>query len=147
MTRKLKETHLPIPDEMAEAILNLPVSREGKDTITVKDLLREASEALDAANSTVQGSVLARMASELVMRESRKRGTPQLSLTLDGVATLCVTYASEEGSTTIVNGAGKLPSLEDLRSKAADMGVDISDLGRAKIKIIERLEAHAVGIL
>ena len=146
MTRKLKEIQLPIPKEMEEAILNLPVSREGKDTITVKDLLKEASEALDAANSTVQDSVLARMASELVMRESRKRGTPKLSLTLEGVTTLCVTYASEEPP-TIKNGAGKLPSLEDLRVKASDMGVDISDLGRAKIKILERLEAHAVGIL
>lgn len=143
MTRKLKEVQLPIPKEMQEAILDLPVIREGSDVISVRELLKEASTALDDVNNTVQSSVLAKMASQLVMRESRKRGTPKLVVDLEGEASLYVSYATDDHPTHVNGVNEKLPSLTELRQKADSLGVDISDLGRAKKEIIRRLEAHA----
>ena len=63
---------------------------------------------------------------------------PRIVVDMEGVASLRVEYSSAAP----VNGVpkGDLPSLTSLREEAADLGVDISDLGRAKIEIIRRLQ-------
>ena len=140
MTRKLREVEIQIPEGMQEAILDLPVIREGEEPTTVGELVKRAHEALFRANETVQNSVLATMAAELVLKENRKRGTPTIVLDINGNAKLSVAYNTTTPVKTVVNGKGKLPSLSKLREEAKSLGVDISDLGRGKLEIIRRLE-------
>jgi len=140
LTRKLREVEIPIPEGMQEAILDLPVIQEGEEPTTVGDLVQRAHDALFKANETVQNSVLATMAAELVLKEQRKRGTPTIVLDIEGNAKLSVTYSSSAPPKVLTNGKGKLPSLTKLREEAKALGVDISDLGRGKLQIIQRLE-------
>jgi hypothetical protein len=141
LTRKNREVEIPIPEGMQEAILALPVIREGEKPTTVGELVSTAHEALLRANETVQKSVLATMAAELVLKEQRKRGVPTIVLDLDGRAKLSVTYPNSNPSPKpLSNEAGSLPPLKKLREDAKELGVDISDLGRGKRQIIQRLE-------
>jgi hypothetical protein len=124
---------------MQEAILDLPVIQEGEEPTTVGELVKRAHDSLLKANETVQNSVLATMAAELVLKEQRKRGTPTIALDIDGNAKLSVTYNASPSKPLMANGEGKLPSLTKLREEAKALGVDISDLGRGKLQIIQRL--------
>ena len=97
----------------------------------------EVNEALDTAQIT---DIVARS----LARELKKRGSPTICAEPDGTMVLLVGRGEPpkaKQSRTVMKGkwSSDLPSLDDLRDEAAELGVDISDLNRKKRAIFDRL--------
>jgi len=147
VTRKLKPVEADLDDDIQEAVRSLPVRLPDGSLATVGDLVAKARECLLLANEAVQGNALIQTTANFLMKQEKRRGHPSIQVRLDGTAVLIVGYGEEEPSVEVLplKKTAKLPSLEDLRDQAAEAGVDISDLGRKKKKIIARLEQELAG--
>lgn len=148
MTRKLKPVEVDLDEEIQEAILALPVRLPEGGLATVGDLVRQAAEAMRLANEAVQGNALIQTTASFLMKQEKRRGSPTILVRMDGTAALIITYGEKDNIPpvaevpTVAPKKSKLPPISVLRKRAEDAGVDISDLGRQKLKIIERIEAH-----
>ena len=148
MTRKLKPVETELDSEIQEAVRSLPVKLPDDTLATVGDLLKKAEEFLHLANDAVQGNALIQTTAAFLMKQGKRRGTPSILVRMDGTAVLRIIYGDDEGEDDSpalpgpVSVRSKLPPLDDLRAEATRKGVDISDLGRQKRKIIERLDLH-----
>lgn len=143
MTRKLKPVEVELSEEVQQAVLSLPVKNEDGSATSVGDLIREASEALARANAAIQENALIQLTASHLMKQEKRRGHPSIGVKLDGTAVLRIAYgttAEAPQAPAPLAPKSKLPSLPTLRQKAEALGVDISDLGRKKKLIIERLE-------
>lgn len=141
MTRKLKPVHIEVPEEIREAILNLPVPNEAGDLETLGTLLNRARETLSLINRTLSDNALVQFTADQLMRAEKKRGDSTILAHLDGTVSLHISYEGSGVNLDIDPSPlkSKLPTLDELRLQAAALDVDISDLGRAKLRIIERL--------
>lgn len=143
MTRKMKPVEVELSSEVQQAVLSLPVRGQEGSLSTVGDLIREAREALDKANAAIHENALIQLTASHLMKQEKRRGNPSILARLDGTAYLRIIYGGEEevlDTPEPLVQSPKLPNLPSLRKKAAELGVDISDLGRQKKKIMERLE-------
>lgn len=147
MTRKLRPVESELDDEIRNAILSLPVQLQDGSLSTVGDLVRRADESLRVANEAIQTNALISHTAAFLMRQEKRRGNPTILVRLDGSAVLRVTYEEEEAPLPEISATrkSKLPTLDELRDRADQMGIDISDLGRKKTDIIKRLEAKGNG--
>ena len=137
MTRKLKPIDVPLSGPVAEGVLSLPVRTEDGSLTTVGDTIRQAKSLLDAANQALLENPLCGVAAQSLMKEQKRRGTPSLVVNPNCEVFLHIEYGEEGDGDSAPHAP--LPSLADLRAKAADLGVDISDLGRQKRAILKRL--------
>jgi len=142
VTRKLRPVEIPLPEDIQEAVLGLPVNGD-LGTTTVGELLRKAQTYMDLAEDAVQKNPLLQVAATHLMQKENRRGTPEIQIGLGGTVSLVVRYngVSEEPPRT------PLPSLGVLREIAAKNGVDISDLGRKKTEILERLRKSGISAI
>jgi hypothetical protein len=69
------------------------------------------------------------------MRTEKRRGVPTIRISGEGEVLLHLSWGEEQ----LPEPLEKLPTLDVLREKARSMGIDISDLGRQKRNIIQRL--------
>jgi hypothetical protein len=151
VTRKLKPVEVNLDEEIQEAILGMPVRLPDGDLATVGDLVRRANEAMQLANAAIQENALVQTTATFLMKREKRRGTPTIILHMDGTAVLHIVYGEKDNGPLAVEAPvptqkSKLPSLDELRRRAAAANVDITDLGRQKKKIIERIEA-STGVL
>lgn len=144
MTRRLKPVEIGLDTEIQQAVLSLPLEAAGSLT-TIGNLVKRASEDLQLANRAIQENALIKMTAESIMKREKRRGIPSILVQLDGTVYLQIVY---EGDDTEIqrlplpeSKIKKLPSLTELRDQAEEMGLDVSDLGRQKRKIMERLSA------
>jgi hypothetical protein len=83
------------------------------------------------------------------MRQLKKRGTASLRVRPDGTVILHVAYDEAEkpkrDKPAVQRQTRKstLPTLDELRVRADDLGIDISDLGKKRRAIFERLQGAA----
>ena len=141
MTRKLRPLDLPVSPALREALFGLAVpTSEGTHT-TVGLLVEEAMEALRRANEVLARNELVTVTARTLMKDQKRRGTPALQVCPDGTVVLRVHYEGDGKAPLSVGslGGAGLPSLDILRQRAAEAGVDISDLGRQKRQIMARL--------
>jgi len=136
VTRKLKPVEVKVSDEIQDAVLNLPVENGSGEITTVGRLVEVASTALRKANLAIEDNALIRLTAQHLMKSGKRRGTPRIQVRLDGSVCLNVFYSDSEEEEP-----KPLPSITELRAMAGKLGVDISDLGRKKIKILARLKA------
>lgn len=151
MTRKLKPVEVALDEEIQEAILDLPVRLPDGGLATVGDLVRQAAEAMRLANEAVQENALIQTTASFLMKREKRRGSPTIVVRMNGTAALHIAYGEKDNVAPVIEAPpttkkSKLPSLDDLRKRAAAANVDISDLGRQKKKIIQRIE-EATGVL
>lgn len=139
MTRKLKPTDIPLDGEVQEAILSMTLLTHDGTPTTLGTLVGEALKSLAAANLFLKTSPLIKITAENLMRAEKKRGNPTLRVSETGEIHLRVSWGdNEEPEEEEVSK--KLPSLEELRARAQNLGVDISDLGRQKHNILKRIK-------
>ena len=139
MTRKLKSVEIELADEVQQAVLSLPV-QGGEGLTTVGLLVSQAQEALRLANEAVRSNALIQLTADHLMRGQNRRGTPCVTVRLDGTVSLLIGYGETPPTDAPPTQPTKrLPSLDTLRETAQAQGVDISDLGRQKLRIMERL--------
>jgi hypothetical protein len=141
VTKKLKPVQVPLDADVQEALMGLPVYSSDHGVVTVGVLIAQAREAIERANRALGSSKLVDLTAQQIMRKENRRGEPKILVSPDGEVSLWVTYGEEQTLRDIMR-ASKLPSLDELRAQAEELGVDISDLGRAKTLIIQRLAAH-----
>ena len=140
MTRKLKPVAIPVQEPFRSAMLSVAVPDEDGKVTTVGTLVQDATEAIRRANKALAANSLVDLD---MMKGHRRRGDASVEVGADGSVLLRISYGQESktDSTTAPGGAG-LPSLESLRKQAADMGLDISHLGRRKREIIDLITMH-----
>lgn len=149
MTRKLKPVDTNLSPALQAAVRAITVPLEDGSHSTVGELLEQARGIVQLVNTTVQENALVYELAAAMMKQEKRRGTPKVITRLDGTVALRVSYG--EGGRTLALAAEpvstKLPTLPELRVRAKAENVDISDLGRQKLKIMARLnqvEADAV---
>lgn len=148
MTRRLKPVELELDEKIQKAVLEIPVRMLDQNLTTVGLLIKTASDALEVANRAIQDNALIQLTASHLMKQEKRRGTPNIQARLDGSVVLLVSYYEDEEPPSLPTESiqpsnhvsKKLPSLEELRKRAQEMGVDVSDLGRQKINILRRLE-------
>ena len=147
MTRKLKPVEVELDSEIQEAIRTLPVLLPDGSVATVGALISQAQESLRAANAAVSCNALVNTTASFLMKSEKRRGAPTIVMRLDGTAVLRIAYGEgdEPEAELAPPSRSKLPSLDTLRAEASLRGIDISDLGRKKTEIIQRLEGSGRG--
>lgn len=143
MTRKLRPLEIPVTSDLADSIFGLAVVQPDGSYTTVGKLVGGALEALRQANAVLEANELVAVTARSLMKEQKRRGTPSLRVSSEGKVVLCVQYDGGDPTTSLPRGAlggAGLPSLSSLRAQAQARGIDISDLGRQKRRIMERLE-------
>lgn len=141
MTRKLKPIDVPVNGSVAEGVLNLPVVGEDGTITTVGETIRQASLLMELANTALANNPLCAVAAQALMKEQKRRGNPSFVVSPSCEVFLHIAYGEDTDDESAP--PAPLPSLDELRELAKDRGVDISDLGRQKRAILERLEKIA----
>lgn len=137
----------PLSDDLAEEILNipLPASNGVHPVSTIGARLRLALEAVDEANEYLKDSQLAKIVARSIMTDLKRRGEPSIVVRPDGKVILRVSYDTKRSQKPVAvvqaPRSSTLPYLEDLRKEAVALGVDISDLGRQRRAIYNRVQA------
>jgi len=130
------------------------------DLTSIASLLRSAREILATAVEMAQEELAQHPLVEAVAREAARQAgrwgsKPVILVDPDGQVVLEVNYSTDESTEveplqeapppvpadTPKVWKSELPSLEELRQQAKDLGVDISDCGRAKRVIRDRIKA------
>jgi hypothetical protein len=135
MTRKLNPAEVSLDGEVQEAILSLTLVTQSGETRTLGNLVSDALRNLAEVNNFLQTSPLIRITAENLMRTEKRRGVPTIRISGEGEVLLHLSWGEEQ----LPEPLEKLPTLDVLREKARSMGIDISDLGRQKRNIIQRL--------
>jgi hypothetical protein len=139
--RKPKPWRTPLEKDWAQALLSEWEKAEDGDRTSAFQSLRQAREnyeaALNRARKALGRHPLLGIAAQEAARRHGKRGDPRIVIDDDGRVMLEVRYG-----TAPKPSVSSLPSLDELRKRAEKDGIDISDLGRAKKKILKRLEGE-----
>jgi hypothetical protein len=138
MTRKLKPIDILVEEHIAKGVLDLPVMDPEGALTTVGKTVKLAAQLLQSANGALADNPLCEVAAQFLMKELKRRGNPSFVVDADCNVLLHIEYAQDTKAET--NPSEPLPSLEALRERAGLLGVDITDLGRQKRAILERLE-------
>jgi len=141
MTRKLKPIDILVEEHIAKGVLALPAYAPDGTLTTVGETVTLAAQLLESANKALADNPLCDVAAQFLMKEMKRRGSPSFVVDANCHVLLHIEYT--QGSTTNEATSDPLPSLKDLREKAALLGVDITDLGRQKRAILERLEQQS----
>ncbi len=130
-----------VKDEWAKSLLQAQ-TLENK---TVYDRLQEAraewESALSEARTTLGLNPLAPAVAATVAREANKRGEATLQIDNEGQMYLEVQYKGTPEAGEKRKWVSNLQSLEVLRQKATDMGIDPSQYGRSKTRLLAAIEA------
>lgn len=147
MTRKMKPVDVELEGELQESILMTGVRLPDGSFKSIGDLVTTARDAVNQANAALLTNPLATRAALLEMKRQGMRGFPVFRVSWDGTVVLQVSYEQTEQTPPrppkIERKKSDLQSLDALREEADSRGVDISDLGRQKFKIMERLGIEA----
>lgn len=138
------EVSLDLDDDLRASILMMGVKLPDGSYKTIEDLVAIADLALAQANDALLKNPLARRAALAEMKRKGKRGYPVFTVATGGSTSLLIHYDPLEGAPELPRLLRKksgLPSLDELREEAETRSIDISDLGRQKHLIIERLRA------
>lgn len=158
MAKNLKPYTVPLDVDLAAEILSIPVPRSesmshGDLPLTIGERVVAAVAAIEEANQYLARSKLAAIVADTVMRKLKKRGTPSIQVEPDGTVILQVSYEEEvvvkvpRVPVKQSKRKSNLPTLDELREQAKDLGVDIDDLGRARRAIYERLQVARAAVL
>lgn len=149
MATPVKPYEVALDQELAEDILSIPLfgDEDRPPARTIGERVKRAVQAVEEANKHLAQSPVARILADTLMRQQKKRGYPSIRVRPDGTVILHVAYEKpqeEEVQEDIraVKPNSDLPKLALLKEEAEVYELDISDLGRARRKIYERLEAH-----
>lgn len=139
MSKAGKPYERPLSPDLAEEILNIPftVPDEETEPRTVGEYLSRSIRAVEKANEMLAQSNVASLIAKTLMRDLKKRGSPSLFVAPDGQVMLRIAYDEETPEKETVpivrpTDASDLPKLDELRTMADDLGIDISHLGRQR---------------
>jgi hypothetical protein len=159
MGKQPKPYESPLALVLAEEILLLfqevePVEQGTPRTIA--DLVRRSAELIDRTNERLASSQVVQIVARSIMQDLKKRGDASIAIRHDGTMILRVTYGEEverpnararrDAPSVQTTHRSDLPYLDDLREEAAELGADISHLGRQRRAIQEYLQAYKANL-
>ena len=151
MPKQRKPYEGPLEGDLADDILSLPVG-QGKKAPTVRERVEAALEArrkadadLDSINKFLSENRMADIVARTLMKQLKRRGDPAIQVKGDGSVILHVAYDTDSRKAPPPpvkkrTAGSTLPLLDDLRDQALAANVNISDLGRQRRAIFERLK-------
>lgn len=153
MGKTPKPYESPLSAKLSEEILNIPVVADVDRPAprTIGEMVQRSVELISHTNEHLRQSTLAKIVAKSIMQELKKRGDAAIVVRYDGTVVLRVTYSDESPATARprrdapsvqMTNQSVLPYLDALRAEAADLGVDITHLGRQRKAIHEYLQAH-----
>lgn len=140
--------------QLAEEILNIPAvsDLDLPPPRTIGEMVQRSVDLIRRTNEQLRHSTLAKIVARSIMQDLKKRGDATILVRFDGSVVLRVTYAEDstelsprtrrDAPSVQTTNHSALPYLDALRAEAADLGVDISHLGRQRKAIHEYLQAH-----
>jgi hypothetical protein len=147
MAKTLKPYEVPLEADLAREVLNTPLESTsgGSAPRTIGERVKVAVQAVDEANEYLAHSQLAAILADSVMRQLKKRGNPSIRVRPDGTVILHVAYdedpqARGEPPVRRTSRKSNLPKISELRKRAEAAAVDISDLGRQRRAIYDRVK-------
>jgi hypothetical protein len=149
----------PLRQEWADALLDKITVRAPPEELaegfeTVQEMVELArilmSKAVAHARRVIDEHPLTEVVAEAAAKEAGKRGHATLAVDDNGTVMLEVHYGEKPVTTKRppekkAKWSSKLPTLDELREEAAELDVDISDLGRKKKLIVARIEDARAG--
>ena len=155
MGKSPKPYESPLSAKLSEEILNIPVVADVDRPAprTIGEMVQRSVELISHTNEHLRQSTLAKIVAKSIMQELKKRGDAAIVVRYDGTVVLRVTYSDESPTTARprrdapsvqMTNQSVLPYLDALRAEAADLGVDITHLGRQRKAIHEYLQAYRV---
>jgi hypothetical protein len=130
---------IPAPPYLCDALMEIATTTPDGNITSVGALVRGARDALDLANLALRDNILVSLAAREVLLEHKKRGEGRLVVDANGDMLFRFGFIDRTLSYTTAPGGAGLPSMSALRALADQRGIDISDLGRQKRKIMRRL--------
>jgi len=132
-----KTLDLTLDKEIQEAILSMPVTTSEGSPTTLEDILGAAKIHLQEAKRFLDENSLIKITAENILKSESCHGVPSFRVTLEGEIYLSVEQPEEVKPPR----KEKLPPLGKIREKALELGLDVSGLGRQKLKILKMIEA------
>lgn len=155
MGKSPKPYESPLSAQLAEEILNLPVVHDTDRPAprTIGEMVQRSVDLILHTNEYLRHSTLAKIVARSIMQKLKKRGDAAIVVRFDGTVVLRVTYAGadedqvsprprRDAPSVQMTNHSSLPYLDALRAEAAELGVDISHLGRQRKAIHEYLRTY-----
>lgn len=151
----------PLTPDLARDILNIPLDPVEVEMVpprTIGERVRRGKEAIDEANRHLADSPVAKIVATSLMQKLKKRGTPTILVRYDGTVVLRVVYGADQAPAKEkvrtrrdapmiqTTHPSNLPYIEQLRTEAAELHIDITHLGQQRRAIHEFIEAHKLGM-
>jgi len=148
---KAKPYSGPVDDQIAVQLLNSTGEHRtvGGEELLLGHALQQAAhqlrEIVEKANDLLEGNEFAGMVAENLAAKMNRRGHALIAVADDGTVELHISYEDQPPRRPGSHRDQKLPLLQDLRDKAAELGVDIEEFGIKRKKIWEHLCAVEAG--
>lgn len=150
---KTRPYQAPLEPDLAAQILSIPLPETGPaaelpPARTLGEKLQQSlvslAETVALANDALAQNSVAQIVADSLAKKLKKRGVATISVSSAGEVVLQISYEGEEVPAPVsgvVRGKwhSDLPTLDEMRAEAADLGVDITHLGRRRREIFRLL--------
>lgn len=136
-----------VEDQLAAQLLNS--TGVTVDNVPIGDALLKAREGLtglvERANSALEGSEFAPIVAEHLANKMGRRGCSQVYVAPSGGVMLDISYEEQPKRRPRAPRPNTVPLMNELKTRAKEMNVDISEFGIKRKKILEYLDKVEAG--
>lgn len=134
----MKIVQIPLQSEIAAALLG--------DRWKELEATRESFfQALEVSRDALIVSPLTGIVAEETARKAGKKGDAKIVLTPDGSLVVEISYKGRDRGLEPRAWHSVLPSLESLRMEAEGLGLDVTEYGRSKTKLLAAIQVIRAG--
>jgi len=143
---KAKPFSGPVDEQLARQLLNSTGEHrtvDGEEVLLGDALLRAAhqlEEIVNRSNELLEGNDFARIVAEHLANKLNRRGNAEIGVTESGQVELYISYEEHPARRAQPARKHPVPLLEELKARAEEMGVDISEFGIKRSKILAYLD-------
>ena len=143
---KAKPYSGPVDDKLAAQLLNSTGATAGDRLLgdALIEARRQVEHLVERANDVLETSDFAKIVAEHLAAKMNRRGNAEIGVADTGHIKLYISY-DDQSARRPAPPKAKLPLLEDLKARAGKMGVDISEFGIKRKKILEHLDGIESG--
>jgi hypothetical protein len=136
-----------VEDKLAAQLLNS--TGETVDGVPLGDALQEVhrrlADLVERANAALEGSEFADIVAEHLANKLGRRGFANIGVSDSGDVTLEISYEEKKRRRRRSPRRSDVPLMDDLKARAVELGVDISEFGIKRKKIHEFLQKVEAG--
>ena len=138
-----------LQEDLARPLLNVPIPDGVSAWQRLEAARTELALAVELANKELVNNPLAEILAEHAMRQCGRRGFPQVLVDSDGSVMLEVHHDAPPKPKVLPIPENRrksaLPSIEELRAEASELGLDYKQYGKAKTALLAAIQAAKTG--